>query len=139
MADLGAFLSKPEAWVDELGKLAAEQKKLDAREKKLKDKLKLHMEQSGLDAVAGVAFEFKCQRGERTDFSQEAIIETFGPDAVTKLPKKKTESFRLTEKKTEKLDPKSQEIVDHFSAKPEPAEPTAKPLPPKIAKLLSGK
>ena len=117
MAKLNPFLSKPAEWVESLAQLQAERKKLEDREESLKSKLKLHMKEKELETVAGDKHEFRRVTGERTDFSQKALSETFGEkwlsDAITKLPKSKTESFRLVERKP--VDPMVKEIVDHFT------------------------
>jgi hypothetical protein len=120
MTSITPFMTPPEEWTDQLGALAAEIKALEGKAMRLKDKLKLHMTEKELTTVTGGKFEYRRQTGERTDFSEDAITETFGPDAVTKLPKKKTESFRIVERKVE-ADPKVKEIVDHFSKDPSAA------------------
>jgi hypothetical protein len=116
MAKLSPFLTKPAQWVEELGLLTAEMKKLEAREEKLRGRLKLHMQEKGVNSLKGDKFEFKVLRGEKSDISIDAILETFGPDAITKLPKKKTEQYRLVEIKPKDAgDKRADEIVKHFS------------------------
>lgn len=127
MTDISPFLSKPAEWVEELGALAADRKKIEEREEKLKGKLKLHMQEKGLEAVSGEKFDYQRQTGERTDTSIDAILQTFGEDAVTKLPKKKTESFKLVARKVKDAeDRRADDIVKHFSGKSGLKESVAK-------------
>jgi hypothetical protein len=120
MAKLSPFLSEPGTWVEDLASVNAEIKKLEDRAENLKSKLKLHMQEKELEVVEGQTHDFKVQRGERTDFSQKALAATFGDDwldqAITKLPKSKTETYRIVARKG--VDPKVQEIVDHFAGTP---------------------
>lgn len=131
MPELSPFLSKPSAWVEQVAELNAEIKKLEDRKDGLTSKLKLHMKEQNLEAVQGEKHEFKRSTSERTDLSQKAIAATFGDkyldELIVKLPKVKSESFRIVELKPE--DPKVREIVDHFIPPPvaAPAIPAAKP------------
>jgi seryl-tRNA synthetase len=118
MGNISPFLSKPSEWVEQLAEIQAERKKLEDREDNLKSKLKLHMQEQGVETVTGEKHEFKRSTSERTDLSQKAIAATFGEkfldELIVKLPKAKSETYRLVERKD---DPKVKEIVDHFSAK----------------------
>jgi hypothetical protein len=133
MGNISPFLSKPSEWVEQLAEIQAERKKLEDREDNLKSKLKLHMQEQGVETVTGEKHEFKRSTSERTDLSQKAIAATFGEkfldELIVKLPKAKSETYRLVERKD---DPKVKEIVDHFAGKPveAPAIPATKPEPP---------
>lgn len=117
MADLDAVLSKPEEWVEEYAKISAEEKKLGDRKKHLADKIKLRMKELGLQTLPGISHEAVWRESERTVFTQEALGEIYGTawldDTIKKLPKAKSEYFRVAARK--ELDPKAKEIVDHFA------------------------
>jgi hypothetical protein len=136
MGSISPFLSKPSEWVEELAKLKAERKKIEDREDSLASKLKLHMQEQGLETIKGETHEYKRTTSERTDLSQKAIAATFGEkfldEPIVKLPKAKSESYRISEIKAE--DPKVKEIVDHFAGKPveAPTIPSAKPEAPQV-------
>lgn len=119
MGNLNPFLSKPGEWVEELARLKDDIKALSERESKLTDKLKAHMKERDIEVVIGDKHEFKRQTGERTDTSQKALAATFGDawldDAITKLPKQKTETFRLFARKA--ITPEARAIADYFGKK----------------------
>lgn len=124
MAKLSPFLSKPSEWVEKYAALSAEIKKLEDQKDGLKEKIKLHLKEKGLEVVAGDKHEARLVVSERTDFSQRALAATFGDawldEAIVKLPKSKSETFRVVERKAD--DPKVQEIVDHFTPKAKKAQ-----------------
>lgn len=120
MAKLSPFLTKASQWVERYAILSAEIKKLEDQKDNLKEKIKLHLKEKGVEILDGDTHEAILRVSESVDFSQKALAATFGDawldQAVVKLPKRKTESFRVVAKKVKDAgDQRVDQIVEHFS------------------------
>jgi len=99
MADLSAFVPRSGEWVNELVSLRDQRKTLEAREKKLRERILSYLRSERKSTIPGTEFEAKILKTERQDFSQKALTVLFGDEWLAKakkqLPTSKAESIRL--------------------------------------------